>query len=198
MLKFRTVKKLSILEPDILIIKLNPVRKIIYLALGLGLTAAFFIGFKRSINSTGNSIQGIVIYIIITLIFISFSAFSRNYVINRKTKKLIRRMNLISIDMADRVLLRFKPDNIALNLIGIPLFDNYPMDKTAALRQNNLSSKKGSRSSIFKRRFMLYRLYIDNPDTRIKLFETTDHKEAQRMSDTIGGFLGIEVFESSW
>lgn len=198
MLKFRIIKKLSIPEPDILIIKVNLFRKTIYAVSILAILIVFFIGFNISLSLSWNIMPEIIVYSIIAAALFAFLAFSRNYVINRKTKKLIRRIDFISTNLTERVLLRFKPDNVALNLIGIPLFDNYPMDKTVALKQNNSNSGKSSHHSLLKKRFILYRLFIDNPDTRIKLFETTDHKEAQRMSDTIGGFLGIEVFESSW
>ncbi|RKX80842.1 MAG: hypothetical protein DRP57_12580 [Spirochaetes bacterium] len=188
---FRTVKKLSILKPDILVIKTNPARKILYSALGFGLAVAFFIGLSTS--------HRISIYFYITLVglFFSAAAFSQSFIINRKSGELSKRISFFSINIIERKLLQFKPDTVALNLIGIPLFDNYPMDKTASLRKKDSVKKNGSLGSLFKRRFVLYRLFIDNPDTRIKLFETTIYDDAQKLSENIGKFLEVKIFQSS-
>ena len=196
--KFRTIRNLSFPEPELLIIKVNLFRKIIYAVSILAIFIAFFIGFNISLSLPWYIMPEIIVYFIITIALFTYIAFSKTYIIEKKIKKLSQHLYFFSVSITNREVLRFTHDNVAINLIGIPLFDNYPMDKTTALRQNHSGSKKGSRSSIFKKRFILYRLFVDNPDTRIKLFETTDYKEAQRIAEIIGEFLEITVFESSW
>ncbi|NOY09188.1 MAG: hypothetical protein GXP33_10160 [Spirochaetes bacterium] len=189
-------RKLTLPSPDILQISASPLKKIIYAVLFLLLAAGFFIGFDFFKGLSGSRLPGTIIYLAVTIIFLIASVFSRNYSLNRNNKTVLKQISLLSLNLAVKNLLQFTKDNVAVNLIGIPLFDNYPMDKIIAQREGKTSAKKGIHSSLFKKRFALYRIFIDNPEKRIMLLETTDYREAHKTAETIGRFLGIKAIES--
>ena len=161
--------KLTLPSPDILKISAGPVKKTIYCVLFLLLAAGFFIGFDFFKGLSASRLPGTIIYITITIIFLIVSLFSRNYSLDRNNKTVLKQISLLSLNLAAKNLLQFTKDNVAVNLIGIPLFDNYPMDKMIAQIEGKTPSKKGIHNSIFKKGFALCRIVIDNPEKRVML-----------------------------
>lgn len=181
MLRIRS--RISVIQPDDdrFVVRANPTRRLLFGAIGALLLLAFFVGVDLQTDFERSSLLGTLFYSLLTLTCIAVAIVGRSITFSHAQSRALMRRTVAGIEIQRREVDLARVESVTLQSVRFLKESERPQAGVLNARYRNFVARRNS----------YFKLYLDLPDRREFLEDSTDQGELDQAGSALAEFVGV-------